>query len=189
MSKTLKDIFIRQITGEWGEKSDETLGTPVIRTTNFTNDGNLDLRTVAYRLIPQKKVADKRLIEGDIILEKSGGTNTTPVGRVVYCNSQINGNTYICNNFTQVMRSDTTIAFPKYVFYLMFQLHKSGITDSMQNKTTGIRNLRIKDYLALEVGLPTLDLQQKIATILDKVNALINERKQQLEKIDLLVKS
>jgi hypothetical protein len=36
---------------------------------------------------------------GDIILEKSGGTDTTPVGRVVYCDERIASDTYLCNNF------------------------------------------------------------------------------------------
>jgi len=59
----------------------------------------------------------------------------------------------------------------------------------MQNKTTGIRNLQVKSYLAQKIPVPSLPVQQKLAFTLDKVNELIAERKHQLEKIDLLVKS
>jgi type I restriction enzyme S subunit len=189
MSKMLNDIFARQITGEWGDESDEVAGTPVLRTTNFTNEGIIDYGKVAYRLVSQKKVEDKQLKEGDIILEKSGGTNTTPVGRVVYCDSRINDDVYLCNNFTQAIRVDKNIAYPRYVFYLMFLLHQSGVTDLMQNKTTGIQNLRVKDYLSLKVTLPSLDAQERAVAVLDKANELIADRKRQLEQLDLMVKS
>lgn len=87
------------------------------------------------------------------------------------------------------MRVNNDIAFSKYVFYFMWYLHLSGKTDLLQNKTTGIRNLQIKAYLKEEIPLPPLEEQRKIAETLDKVSDLINKRKQQLEKLDLLVKS
>lgn len=59
----------------------------------------------------------------------------------------------------------------------------------MQNKTTGIRNLQLKMYLNQEIPLPSLSKQQRIANILDQVTDLISLRKQQLAKLDELVKS
>lgn len=48
----------------------------------------LTLKMVVMRSINKSKVQSKRLHYGDIILEKSGGTEKTPVGRVVFCVSQ-----------------------------------------------------------------------------------------------------
>ena len=45
------------------------------------------------------------------------------------------------------------------------------------------------DLESLEIPLPPLAIQQKIADILDHANALIEKRKTQIEKLDLLVKS
>ena len=70
--------------GEWGEDDSDGTGVNVIRTTNFTNSGKLDLTNVVTRKIDQAKVDKKHLIPGDIILERSGGTADNPVGRVVY---------------------------------------------------------------------------------------------------------
>lgn len=186
----LGDIFELQITGEWGnECAENEVGTKVLRTTNFTSDGVIDYKNVVVRSIGKSKVEKKRLRSGDIILEKSGGTEKTPVGRVVFCDKSIEDDTYLCNNFTQAMRVKREVGCPRYVFYFMWYLHYSGKTDLLQNKTTGIRNLQVKSYLNEEIPLPPLEEQRRIATILDKVSDLIAKRRVQLDKLDLLVKA
>lgn len=186
----LGDVFEIQITGEWGNECTENeTGTKVLRTTNFTPEGRINYDDVVVRSINESKVEKKRLHCGDIILEKSGGTEKTPVGRVVFCDESIEESIYLCNNFTQAMRVNQTIAIPRYVFYFMWNLHCSGRTDLLQNKTTGIRNLQVKSYLNEECPLPTLDEQRKIAAVLDKVSNLIAKRRQQLDKLDELAKA
>ena len=186
----LGDVFERQITGEWGSECLENeTGTNILRTTNFTSDGIINYNNVVVRSIKKSKVESKRLHYGDIILEKSGGTDKTPVGRVVFCDPYIETGTYLCNNFTQAMRVNPSMAVPKYVFYFMWNLHWSGKTELMQNKTTGIRNLQVKSYLNQALPIPSLDEQRRIAATLDKVTDLISKRRQQLDKLDELVKA
>ena len=186
----LGDVFERQITGEWGSECLENeTGTNILRTTNFTSDGIINYNNVVVRSIKKSKVESKRLHYGDIILEKSGGTDKTPVGRVVFCDPYIETGTYLCNNFTQAMRVNPSMAVPKYVFYFMWNLHWSGKTELMQNKTTGIRNLQVKSYLNQALPIPSLDEQRRIAATLDKVTDLIFKRRQQLDKLDELVKA
>lgn len=187
---SLGDVFEAQITGEWGNECTENeVGTKVLRTTNFTSDGIINFDNVVLRSITESKVEKKRLRYGDIILEKSGGTEKTPVGRVVFCDQSIEDDTYLCNNFTQAMRVDQEVGYPRYVFYFMWYLHYSGKTDLLQNKTTGIRNLQVKSYLNEEIPLPSLEEQRRIADLLDKVSDLIAKRQAQLDKLDLLVKA
>lgn len=186
----LGDVFECQITGEWGDEcADNGMGTKVLRTTNFTPEGRISYDDVVIRYISEVKAEKKRLHCGDIILEKSGGTEKTPVGRVVFCDESIEDDTYLCNNFTQAMRVNREKAFPRYVFYFMWSLHNSGKTDLLQNKTTGIRNLQVKLYLNTLISFPPLDEQRRIAVVLDKVSDLIAKRRQQLEKLDELVKA
>lgn len=186
----LGEVFKLQITGEWGNDcSENETGTKVLRTTNFTLEGKLNYDNVVNRNISDKKILEKKLQYGDIILEKSGGTEKNPVGRVVFCDEQINKDIFLCNNFTQAMRTNSEIAYSKYVFYFMWFLHFSGKTDLLQNKTTGIRNLQLKAYLNIEIPLPSLEEQEKIAAVLDKVSELIEKREQQLAKLDELIKS
>lgn len=184
----LEDVLNDTITGEWGTEclQGET-GVKVLRTTNFTNKGVIDFTDVVTRNIAQNKISAKKLKSDDIILEKSGGSDNQPVGRVVFFeNSE---DVYLCNNFTQILRVNQNKAVPKYVFFRLFYLHKNGTTELLQNKTTGIRNLQVKNYLSIQIPLPPLDVQQKIADVLDKASVLIELRKAQLDKLDLLVKS
>ena len=185
----LKDCFENMISGEWGE---ECLvgeqGTKILRTTNFTNTGKISYRDVVERKISDTKIDKKRLKYGDIILEKSGGTDKTPVGRVVFCDEDIEEDTYLCNNFTVGLRTKKDY-FAKYLFYLMFFYHLQGKTLSLQNKTTGIRNLKVDSYLNCEINISAKPEQKRIADELDKVSGLIEKRQKQLEKLDLLIKS
>lgn len=186
----LGDVFKLQITGEWGnECAKDEAGTKVLRTTNFTSEGIINYSDVVVRSIREDKIEKKKLYYGDIILEKSGGTEKTPVGRVVFCDESIQNDTYLCNNFTQVMRVNQMMAVPKYVFYFMWNLHYSGKTDLLQNKTTGIRNLQLKSYLKENFPLPLLNEQYKIVAVLDKVSDLILKRCNQLDKLNELVRS
>lgn len=119
MRVKLGEVFESQIAGEWGsECAENENGTKVLRTTNFTQEGRINYDDVVIRSINQSKVEKKRLHYGDIILEKSGGTEKTPVGRVVFCDEAIEDSVYLCNNFTQAMRVNQSIASPKYVFII-----------------------------------------------------------------------
>ena len=185
----LSDVVAETITGEWGaECVDGEKSVKVLRTTNFTNLGVVSYNRVVVRSIPASKVDKKKLERFDIILEKSGGSDNQPVGRVVFFDNRTD-EIYLCNNFTQILRVDQNIAFPKYVFRYLYHLHQNGTTELLQNKTTGIRNLQLKSYMALGIPLPPLPVQQQIADVLDRASALIEKRKAQIEKLDLLVKS
>lgn len=185
----LSDIIDEAITGEWGtECADDEVGTKILRTTNFTNLGVINFDNVVVRSIPASKVKKKRLKRNDIILEKSGGSDNQPVGRVVFFEHGPD-EVFLCNNFTQALRIKSRVAFPRYVFLYLLRLHQNGATELLQNKTTGIRNLQVKQYMALEIPLPPPDIQRQIAGLLDRASVLIEKRKAQIDKLDLLVKS
>ena len=76
----LKNVIHKPLSGEWGDGEGET---NILRTTNFRNDGKIDLTEVVKRNIDKKKIIQKQLLYGDTIIEKSGGSPNQPVGRVV----------------------------------------------------------------------------------------------------------
>nr|WP_246239339.1 restriction endonuclease subunit S [Paenibacillus anseongense] len=176
------------ISGEWGNEPKETSHIKVIRTTNFSNDGKLNLdKEVVIRDIDSQKVEKKRLKYGDIIIEKSGGSPTQPVGRVVYFD--LHADNFLCNNFTAILRPKNDVC-SKYLFYCFYQFHTRGKTISYQNKTTGIINLKLDTYLNGEtINLPSFAEQQKIAAVLAEAESLILKRKQAIAKLDVLVES
>lgn len=185
---TIKNVITDKISGEWGDETLDGQGVIVIRTANFLNTGQVNFSNLVRREIDQKKVEKKRLISGDIIIEKSGGSPTQPVGRVVIFRNPDN-DTYLCNNFTSILRPNRNKVHPEYLFYVLYDNHKKGKTLRYQNKTTGIINLKLDSYLDLEIPLPPLEDQKRIAHLLGKMEELIARRKHHLQQLDDLLKS
>ncbi|PLR82615.1 restriction endonuclease subunit S [Bacillus canaveralius] len=184
------DLLDEIITGDWGQEPNGINDTKVLRTTNFTNVGHLDLdKEVVTRNIEQKKVNQKKLKYGDIIIEKSGGSPEQPVGRVVYFDVQ-GDDIYLCNNFTSILRPNSTKVDNRYLFYFLFYQHKIRTVLKYQNKTTGIINLKLDNYLnKSEIKLPSIKVQHRIVKILDSVFELIEKRKIQIETLGQLIQS
>lgn len=185
----LIDITGKAISGEWGNDCEDGNGIPVLRTTNFTDTGVINFANVVLRDIPTKDLSKKFLRPGDIIIEKSGGSDTKPVGRVVYFDSE--ENKYLINNFTGLLRVvDQTKWYPRYVFYALFANYSFGGTRQYENKTTGLHNLKLDQYLN-SFDIPDVDfqLQHHIADTLDKVSEGIEVCRKMLGKLDLMVKA
>ena len=185
----LIEITGKALSGEWGSDDTNGIGIPVLRTTNFTNEGVVNYQNVVTRIITKPNISEKYLRSGDIIIEKSGGSDKQPVGRVIYYDGP--ENTYLFNNFTGLLRvKDPSKWFPKYTFYALFANYWRGGTRHFENKTTGLHNLKIDDYVSrFEIPEVPLDQQMHVCDMLDKVHFLIDSRKQQLTELDNLIKA
>ncbi len=185
----LIEITGKALSGEWGSDDISGDGVPVLRTTNFTSEGIVNFDNVVTRSIAKKNLTEKYLRRGDIIMEKSGGSDKQPVGRVIYFDGP--ENTYLFNNFTGVLRvKDTTKWYPRFIFYALFSNYHRGGTRKFENKTTGLHNLKMDDYVGhFEIKEVPRREQSEICCILDKVRFVIISRKQQLAKLDELVKA
>jgi len=180
----LKNVIHKPLSGEWGDTVGET---NVLRTTNFTNDGKLNLDEIVKRNIDSKKIAQKQLEFGDTIIEKSGGSPSQPVGRVVFFDQK--EGVFLCNNFTSVIRAKSDID-KRYLFWFLFNNHLTQNTLKYQNKTTGIINLQLERYIEdLQIPLPPLPIQKRIAEILDAADALKRKDQELLKKYDELAQA
>ena len=185
----LIDITGKPLSGEWGTDDEIGKGIPVLRTTNFTNIGAIDYRNVVTRSIIKKNLDEKFLRDGDIIIEKSGGSDKFPVGRVVYFDGE--EKRFLFNNFTGVLRvKDKDVWYPRYVFYALYENYRRGGTRPFENKTTGLHNLKIDDYVSrYEVKHNTYNKQVLICNYLDILFGIMKKREKQLEKMDKLIKA
>ena len=185
----LIEITGKALSGEWGTDDETGCGIPVLRTTNFTNEGIVNYRNVVTRTITKKKIAEKYLRQGDIIIEKSGGSDKQPVGRVIYFDGP--DITYLFNNFTGLLRvKDRNVWYPRYVFYSLFFNYRRGGTKAFENKTTGLHNLKVDDYVSrCEVRVENIQKQVAICEQLDRIFDIIRARQQQLQKLDELIKA
>ena len=182
VGRYIKDSF----PGDWGKEDLEGNGVKVIRTTNFTNSGKLNLSEVVTRSIEERKVQKKQIHMYDTILERSGGTTENPVGRVVLFEED---GLYLCNNFTQILRfKDIDPRFAFYALFYFYQTNKTTIR-SMGSKTTGIQNLNMSKYL--EIGIPNAaEVEQKhFVSIAEQADKSKFELRKSIEAIDAVIKS
>lgn len=185
----IKELISKKISGEWGKEPEGDAGVYVIRTANFTNEGRINYSNILKRDIELKKIQNKKLLLGDTIIEKSGGSPKQPVGRVVYFDID-DKETYLCNNFTSILRPDTSKVDPKFFFYRLYINHKRGLTLRYQNKTTGIINLKLDKYLEKSISIPErIEDQLRTATLLSRVEEVIVKRKESIRLLDELLKS
>lgn len=164
----LGDLCIT-INGLWKGKKPPFVKVGVIRNANFTKDCKLDYTNIAYLDVEEKQYEKRKLQCGDIIVEKSGGSDNQPVGRSILF-EKTDGD-YSFSNFTSVLRIHNGYPLlPEYLNMFLQAVYQTGITKRMQTQTTGIHNLIFDQFLAIPIKLPPLAEQRRI---IDKINELI----------------
>lgn len=111
--------------------------------------------------------------------------NTVIIGR----KGSINNPLFVKTRFWNVdtafgLCADPGKLQPKYLYYFCEKFDFEQL-----NTTVTIPSLTRANLLKVEIPLPPLDEQRKIAAVLDKVSDLIAKRRQQLDKLDELVKA
>lgn len=158
----VSSVVIKPLSGEWGQEDTDGTGVKVLRTTNFTDSGFIDYSEVVRRSIELKKVEAKALRDGDVLIEKSGGSDTKPVGRVVFY--QETSENFLFNNFTALLRPNTPKLNSRFLFTFLFVTYWNGGTKLYENKTTGIHNLKLADYLDnTMIPIPPIEDQEVFA--------------------------
>lgn len=185
--KKISDLLADNFSGEWGEDDVDNLGTLVIKTNNFNNDGSIDFTQLITRNIDAKRVERKRLKSGDILLERSGGTKDNPVGRVVYFDKE---GTFVTNNFVQTLRT-SEIVNSKYLFYSLYIFYNTQKMEirRLGHQTSGIQNLDFHKFVDREVKLPPMELQQQFAEIATQAEATKASLRASIEAIDKVIRS
>ena len=177
----LAHLLDHTIGGIWGSKpGTDEMDVDVIRVTELIPDGGLNTQTAARRSITSKQYSSRLLKKGDILLEKSGGGPTTPVGRVAFFN--YHSRPAICTNFMQLMRPNSTIIHSKFLFWQLHYWHVQGKTARLQKGSSNIRNLQAKQYLSETISYPDLATQDQIVTYIEEHFSRIDAAKASLER-------
>ncbi len=155
-------------------------GFPLVTSKNIC-DGRIDFSTTNY--ISEKdylKICERSKVDVGDILMPMIGTIGNPV--IVNCNIE-----FAIKNVSLIKFVSDSI-YNRFVLYLLesdcFQRYISE-----KNRGGTQKFLSLGDIRNFEFTLPSFSVQKQIASTLDKVTDLINKRKQQLEKLDELVKS
>ena len=157
---TLKDLC-ENINGLWKGKKEPFVNVGVIRNANFTKDFKLDHSNIEYIDVEQRTFAKRHLENGDLIVEKSGGSDNNPVGRTILYEGK--SGVFSFSNFTMALRTrNNDIVLSKFLYYYILAKYQKGDMRLMQTQTTGLRNLILDKFLSMPIHLPPLSEQKRI---------------------------
>lgn len=139
---------------------------------------NVDGNRTKYRLLDKLKYNALDIKANDLLIEKSGGSENQPVGRISILTKELTDNfTLGFSNFVHKFRINESIINPDFVFNYLKTIHNIKITDVMQSQTNGIRNLILNEYLSLPIPVSPLDKQKEIANHITDIRQLARQLK------------
>ena len=170
-----------KMNGLWKGKTGPFVNVGVIRNANFTKSFTLSFDNIEYLDVEAKQYKTRKLVKGDLIVEKSGGSEKQPVGRTVLFDKE--EGEYSFSNFTSVLRiKDRNIITPEFLYKYILFVYLRGDTRKMQKATTGIHNIEFDKFLAIPVPKIPISEQQSIVDYLDSAFAKIDAMKANAEK-------
>lgn len=164
--------------GIWGDEAqgDEN-DIPCIRVADFDRSNlTVSLLSPTIRNVTQKERAGRLVEAGNLLLEKSGGGESQPVGCVVlYIDTQ----EAVCSNFVARMELASGMS-PSFWRYVHAAAYAVRLTTGSINQTSGIQNLDQDRYFNERAAFPSPSEQKSIAAFLDhetaKIDALVAEQ-------------
>ncbi|WP_343256494.1 restriction endonuclease subunit S [Ligaoa zhengdingensis] len=182
----LGDVFPLVRNGASIKQTDGAAGIPITRIETISNR-EIDRNKFGYAdIIDDSKYKDYILQDGDILM--SHINSEKHLGKVALYRKQ--GDEQIVHGMNLLMlRANSSVLFPPFATYFFetsaFLMQIKKITKKSVNQAS----FTVTSLKEIEIPLPPLDEQRKIAAVLDKVSNLIAKRRQQLDKLDEMVKS
>jgi len=177
--------LIRGITFKPSDKCDP--GTPgsvvCLRTSNIQEKlDESDLIAVPSTLV---KSSEKHVRLGDVLVSSANSWNL--VGKCCRVSSLRFAST--AGGFISILRPTTDALDPSYLYRWFSWERTQDAVRSFGRQTTNISNLDHKRTLLMSVPLPPLDVQKRIAEILDAADVLKAKRQASITTLDSLVQS
>lgn len=184
---TFSDLIEKTISGDWGKDTLSGNNTEMvycIRGADIPEVRAGNKGKMPTRFILPKNYASKRLVDGDIVVEISGGSPTQSTGRAAAISTALldrYDKGMVCTNFCKALKP--IAGYSMYVYHYWLHLYDMGVFFSYENGTTGIKNLDISGFIETEpIIIAPADLVEKFdafcQSVFSKVyaNGLENEQ-------------
>jgi type I restriction enzyme S subunit len=173
------------IGGGWGSEvpKENHSRVAVIRGTDIPKVASGEFSTVPFRYEADKKILNRILAPGDVVLETAGGSsaNGQYTGRTLLITQEILdvlGPT-ICASFCKKLVLNKNLVSPSYFYFYMQDLYKSGRVAAYDSQSTGISNFQYEAFVDNELlELPKLEIQTSVASALVNLQSKINNNSQ-----------
>lgn len=169
----LKFLIEGSRNGAWGgEAGSDQIDSICVRVADFDWQRlRLDLSDPTIRSFGADQFRRLALRDGDLVLEKSGGGEKTPVGRVVMFSGEERS---VTSNFVARVRPVSSVC-PQFLLYMLAAQYMSGFAIQFVKQNTGIQNLDDTALFRSDVWVPDLNTQKAIADFLDQETTRIDQ--------------
>jgi len=165
------ELLVHTIGGDWGDESPNDKNdtrVAIIRGTDIPDLQCGAANRVPVRYTSSKKLSTRKLQDGDLVLEVSGGSKDQPTGRALYLTDQLLGQ-FDCPvepaSFCRLLRPinrDIGVLLAQQLTYI----YSIGKTWEYQNQSTGIANFQTVHFLASElVAVPSPEVLEEFSAI------------------------
>jgi len=168
------------IGGGWGKDAKEgkyVIPAYVIQGTDISEVRRNNIDNCPLRYHTESNFRSRRIKEGDIIFEVSGGSKDQPVGRSLLINGNILQSfdeSVICASFCKLIRVNHQFILPELFYLKLLLIYKDRSICKYQVQSTGISNFKFAYFLDNErVLLPPRKLQERFAKIIRPLFDLI----------------
>ena len=189
----LAEVIDSCVSGDWGneEYSNESPNTVFcVRGADIVPISNHSFNNIPKRYVSDRTIETKLLKEGDLVVEKSGGSPTQSTGRVVYISKDLieNIGSVVCSNFCTAIRVKPEWN-PLYVYYYWQNTYNRGVFFNFEGKTSGIKNLQMDNALSvIEIKYLPLKKQNEIVAILSAIDSKIAINRQINDNLEAMAK-
>lgn len=152
------NLISYEIGGGWGEETPTgkcIREAYVIRGTDLYGIAHGDLLSIPFRYHVESNLSSRKLKDGDIVFEVSGGSRTEGVARCLLITSSMLNvwkKDVMCASFCKLIRPQ--FGFSQYLYDCIKHLRATGKTEEYDKRSaSSIVNYRWKDFLSQELVL------------------------------------
>ena len=195
MIKTYKicDIIDSYISGDWGNDctTDDTPH-PVycVRGADIVPTSNSQFNDIPLRYVSKRSFQTRCLQEGDIIIEKSGGSPTQSTGRMVYVSKELLSakKNIVCSNFCTAFRVKEGWN-AHYVFLYLQNVYNSGVFFNFEGKTSGLKNLMMDAaFKSIPIKKIPIAKQTDLADSISAIDKKLSLNRQTNDNLEAMAK-
>lgn len=176
---SFSDYTSNVLGGDWGKERQQgnyTKEVLCVRGADIPEIRNGSYGKMPQRFILEKNYSNKKLSDGDLVVEISGGSPTQSTGRITYINNTMLDKynlDFVCTNFCRAVTLNNKIDM-EYVYFYWTYLYDRDVFFQFENGTTGIKNFDINTFLdRYSIAIPSKNIiksfHKNINLLLEKI--------------------
>lgn len=184
-TKQLEELVTTISSGIYGVEnhSGSLVAMPVATTAHISDDDLWNEKAMQVRFFSREQLAAYSVEEGDLVVVKSSGSAASIKSGKIGLVAKDQAGTFVFSNFLMTLRPKAVIS--EFIYFYLTSHNVKKLLPSLVEAST-YPNIRVNEYLAIDIPVPTSEEQTAIAAILSDMNTEIEGLEHKLAKYRLI---